>query len=72
MDNIKKLKTRIKELEDSNKELAQDRNIYRDYVVKTFKENLKLVNTHQHYSPEQIIQNITQVFAKAAHFIVWF
>lgn len=71
-DSVAKLKLRIKELEKERSALYDDRALYRNYVEKHFKDNLKCIGTASYYAPKSIVESITTLFAKAEKFhIFW-
>ncbi len=69
--SLSKIKKRIKELERQVRVLESDRNIYRNYVVKNFKDQLSCIGTDKRFTCESMVRTMTEVFAKAEAFTIW-
>lgn len=69
--SVSALKKTIKELEIAKRRAELDRDIYRGYAKKHFKDNFELISSGKHFTAESIVKELAVVFAKAESFYFW-
>lgn len=58
---IDSLKSKIERLEKDNKEITDDRALFRDFFVALLKDNVSMNSKNQYYSSEQMIRKLSKL-----------